>query len=674
MCVFIILFAIILVSGVDAVTPIGGNLDGLRDWSHSLPYVNLIKQARPWGSPLHPSDGKGPFDPTTGWPTDDFGAVIVSSSFDLGGTYLIQAKGNADVTITDELPGYIYNKTYDPATNTLSALMVLPQNASQVRLSFRHTTGPGLQDISILQPGYNYSSQSNVTALILAHLSRFSIVRFMEWTKTNDNSDVHWNDTTPLSWPQYTAPKKNPWETIPLIVNQLKQSTDIWINVPVSASDDYILTLAQLMLKQMRSDSNIYIEYSNEVWNDRFSQSAVNLLAANDSVYNHGDPFHFNYDQINDAQYWAYRRIASQIKRVLDLFKKVFGEENVGQWKRVRPILGVRCNYPIVVVDSLDYLNAIYGPPSTYLHGIAVAPYVYLGKYKTWSNLTVDEVLDGWNSSLVNFLPEQGWNEQTPLGIHATYAAWYKLAVHGYEGGFDTAAGCGNCSMEAKTQALRDYRLTDLCVKYLTGWYRFGFQTLNWFVAGASATTYTGSWGVLEDMRQEILINTTDMFNSTSAVAQLPRPSPKLKAIDLVRASSIGLDFGIPIPSLNVNATNFMNHSVPYPDPDLRNLQVNSTFFYPLQIRSSMTRLNITVYVAGSSGLLEVRINNENFIQVKTPSTGSTSVFKPTPPMAFNVTQTSLSSLMTLRLKVIANGYSIGSFDIVSITEKQVEK
>ena len=666
MHVFIVVLIPVLTSNVDTITPVGGNLVDLRDWSHTLPYVNLIRQARAWGSPLHPSDGKGPFDPTTGWPTDDFGAVLVSSSFDLGGTYLLHAKGNADVAITDELPGYICNKTYDLATNTLSALIVLPQNASQIRLSFRHTTGPGLQNISILQPGYNLSSESDVTMLILAHLSRFSIIRFMEWTGTNNNLAVHWNETTPLSWPQYTAPKQNPWETVPFIVNQLNQSTDIWINVPISASDDYILTLAQMMLKQLRSDSNIYIEYSNEVWNDHFSQAPVNLLAANDSVYNHGDPFHFNYDQINNAQYWAYRRIASQTKHVLDLFKTVFGEEHVGQWKRVRPILGVHCLNPIVMVDSLDYLNAIYGPPSNYLHGIAVAPYIYLGKYKTWSNLTVDEVLDGWNSSLENFLPEQGWNAQTPLGVHATYAAWYKLMVHGYEGGFDTAAGCGNCSFKAKSQAIRDHRLTDLCVKYLNGWYRFGFQTLNWFTAGASATTFTGSWGLLEDMRQEILINTTGMFNSTSAVAQLPRPSSKLKAIDLVRASSIELDFGIRIPSLNINATNFMNHSVPYPDPDLRNLLPNATFYYPLQIHQSVAQLNVTVYVAGQAGILEASINSDQFIRVATPSTGSTTVFKPTQIMLFNVTQTTLPSLMILRLKVIVNGYSIGSFDVIS--------
>jgi hypothetical protein len=333
-----------------------------------------MRQARKWGSPFNPSIQNATYDPITGWPTSDFGVVLVSSSFDLGGTYLLHAKGDAQVTMASELPGYISNKTYNSTTNTLSALIILPQGASQMRLSFRHTTGPGLQNISILQPTYDLSSQSNITTLMLTHLSRFSIIRFMEWTQTNDNFDVHWNDTTPLYWPQYTTPKHNPWETIPLIVNQLNRSTDIWINIPASASNDYVLNLAQLMFKQLKSNINIYIEYSNEVWNYRFPQATINLLAANDSVYNHGDPFHFNYDNITNPEYWAYRRIASQIKRVSNLFKIVFGEENVGQWKRVRPILGGLCIKPIVIIDSLDYLNVIYGAPSSYLHGIAIAP------------------------------------------------------------------------------------------------------------------------------------------------------------------------------------------------------------------------------------------------------------------------------------------------------------
>jgi len=66
-------------------------------------------------------------------------------------------------------------------------------------------------------------------------------------------------------------------------------------------------------------------------------------------------------------------------------------------------------------------------------------------------------------------------------------------------------------------------------------------------------------------MRQETVIDTTHMFNSTSPVAQLPRSPQKLKAVDQVHQSSVQLNYSISVPSSNVNATNSMNHQEPYP-------------------------------------------------------------------------------------------------------------
>ncbi len=665
---FIIVISILIsIANVNTLVPIGANMDGLADWSRSRPYVNLVRQSRVWGSPSGPWDGNATFDPITGWPTSDFGMVTATDNIDLGGEYLLYAKGNAEVSLTAS-SGYITNKTYDSTTNTMTAIVHVPQGESQTFLSFRNTTGPGLQDIAFLQPGYDISSKSNITNLMLAHLSRFSIVRFMDWTDTNGNSEVNWNDTTPVNWPQYTYPKQNPWQVIAYLANQINKPIDIWINIPVSATDDYILNVARLMLSELNPTNKIYLEYSNEVWNWAFPQSHTNLAFANDSVVNHGDPNHLNYDNCANVYYWGWRRTAYQIKHIADLFKTVFGEENVGQWKRVRPILAGQVSYPFVIKLGLDYLNAVFGPPSNYLHGMAGAPYFNLGDYASWSNLTTDLVLDAFNISIQEMSPEAGWGQKNVLGANAVYAAWFKLAFHGYEGGSDTSGGCGDCSMEAKINATRDPRLTDLCVTYLNGWYRYGFQELNWFGSGANEISKFGSWGLLEDMRQETLIDTTHMFNSTSPVAKLPRPSPKLKAIDQVRQSSVQLNFGIPVPSSNVNATNFAEHRQPYPDPYLRYLGPNATFFYPLKIVQSPIRINVTVYTSGSSGILEGAVNNEQFIQVQTPQTADAGIFQAAPVMQFNITQTLVPSVAAFRLRVIESGYNIRSFDVVLAT------
>jgi hypothetical protein len=666
MIYFVIISILISLINISTSVSVGGNLYSLRDRIRSLPYVNLIRQARGWGSPDTPWDVNATYDSTTGWPTSDFGVILASVAADMGGTYLLHAKGNADVSLVDCSKDSILNKTYNATSNTLTAFVIVPQGATNLTLSFRNTTGPGLQNISVLQPGYNLSSESNITNLMLAHLSRFSVIRFMEWTDTNENFERNWNETTPLNWPLYHPPKHNPWQMIPYLINQFNKSIDIWINIPNNASNDYILNLARLMLKEVNPRTNIYVEYSNEVWNFRFPQAQANLDAATDSVYNHGDPFHFTYDNSTDVYIWANRRIAYQTKHISDLFKTVFGEENVGQWKRVRPVLAGQADTPSFAIEYLDYLNTIYGPPKNFIHGIAIAPYFNLGPYKMWSNLTVDQVLDGLNVSMQKYLPEQGWSQQGPVGIHAIYAAWYQVPVHAYEGGPNTVNGCRNCSLQAKINATRYARMTDICVTFLNGWYRFGFQTFNWYAAGATVkTSQESDWGLLEDMRQETLIDTTKMFNSTSPVARLPRPSPKLKAIDIIRESSIELTFGIPLPSYNVNATNFMNHPAPYPYPDLRNLSVNSTFYYPLLIVQSPIKLNLTVYVGGNSSVLEAAINNDQFIQVKTPQTANTTTFEAAPTIQFYINQTILPSIVALRLKNIENGYCIRGFDVV---------
>ena len=104
----------------------------------------------------------------------------------------------------------------------------------------------------------------------------------------------------------------------------------------------------------------------------------ANLHAANDSVLNQGDPYHLNYDNCSSVGYWAWRRTAYEIKRISDLFKTVFGEENVGSWKRVRSILAGQVVYTAVIVHGLNYINDVFGSPSKFFHGIAVAPYFSL--------------------------------------------------------------------------------------------------------------------------------------------------------------------------------------------------------------------------------------------------------------------------------------------------------
>jgi len=84
--------------------------------------------------------------------------------------------------------------------------------------------------------------------------------------------------------------------------------------------------------------------------------------------------------------------------------------------------------------------------------------------------------------------------------------------------------------------------------RLLDTWYSYGFEELNWFVAGADG--YTGKYGTWA--------LTNDMKNFSV---------PKMKAIDDINAASMPpLKAGLAIPS-TINATYYVEHPVPLKDP-----------------------------------------------------------------------------------------------------------
>lgn len=172
--------------------PVDGNMDALSDWTRTLPYVNLIRQGRKWGTADNPFNGNATIDPATGWPTCDFGVILASLNLDLGGTYLFRAIGNASITNWD---GTV-EQTYDPLTNTMTTNRTMPVGTDGIVIVFRNTTGPGLRNIGLLQPGYNLSRASDFTDLFLAHLSCFNVIRFIDWTSTNNNFETLESDNT----------------------------------------------------------------------------------------------------------------------------------------------------------------------------------------------------------------------------------------------------------------------------------------------------------------------------------------------------------------------------------------------------------------------------------------------------------------------------------------------
>ena len=114
--------------------------------------------------------------------------------------------------------------------------------------------------------------------VFLSELSRFKVLRFMDMMQTNrevwsqDGVDEPWPF---VSWSDYPQPDDATWQPVPVSVlvdlaNEL--NADPWLCVPHTADDDFVTQMATVVRDQLNPELKVYLEYSNEVWNDIFDQ------------------------------------------------------------------------------------------------------------------------------------------------------------------------------------------------------------------------------------------------------------------------------------------------------------------------------------------------------------------------------------------------------------------
>ena len=200
----------------------------------------------------------------------------------------------------------------------------------------------------------------------------------------------------------------------------------------------------------------------------------------------------------------------------------------MGSEKRVRPLLAGQVSSPGVVRNGLEYIEAVFGPPKDYFHGIAGAPYFNIGPINTNPALTVDEIYQGFDGSIHNMSIAAGFAEDNPLAGNVALAYHYGLEMRAYEGGPDTSGPkLGKAYLAIKGAANVDPRMKSRIETYLANWYSWGdaMGPLNYFVAGATNLINPyGCYGILEDMR----LQDSYKAKGVDAVRLKPRPTPSI--------------------------------------------------------------------------------------------------------------------------------------------------
>lgn len=427
----------------------------------SRAFTNLFKiDARVWApGTMTP----GPVD-EHGMPSSDFDLFALDGAFlqktaGFHGTYRLYFNGQAELSAQG---GTLQNQVYNSAQNLTQVDFHISDPYPTVRFDFRntrrsadsplHSGVTGLKLMRPLSPGSteSYPPETVFTTEFLDLHRRAEVLRMMDFTATNGNIQREWADrSTPADLTYYGETpgywwqgKGAPWEDAILLANTL--DTDLWINIPVYASDDYISRLAGLISDTLEPERRIYIEYSNELWNFGMPQwNQIQELVDEDLASN--PQTSINYDGlvrsggkteygIGVPRYWARR-----ILQISDLFRSRFGDD--AMLTRVRPVFATQAAWQHWISTGLLFLDSYYNnaagstyvsqprPVNTYLWGGGGSGYVHGFPEGLASNpaATLEDIFAGY---------EQAWPAH-----YATMAAdVYWLSAFGlkraaYEGG-----------------------------------------------------------------------------------------------------------------------------------------------------------------------------------------------------------------------------------------------
>jgi len=518
-CILVICFLLAM-----CVFAIAGTYPGQLGVGISLPercgtFVNQVAEGYRWHNTVDGAELTSGEVDTDGWPTIDCkyikdwrpvaewaGDIDDPEVYrcDMSGTYKCSFTGQATLT-REEGDFTILNQIYDSGFNTTTFdLVVDPPGPHHglIVLTFTDTrrtsgspTNTGITNFKMTRPGYAHDTAQIFTDAFINCLTsaNFSTIRFMDFTHTN-NREPDYPDLTEWSERKLTTDASQgpipplgklggaAWEYVIELGNLADM--DIWINVPVSASTDYVTQLATLIKNNLNSHLNIYVESSNEVWNGIFNQQAWNLAQANAL----GIGEHENH--------------ARRTVELAQIFESVFSAGSLNN--RVRVML---CSHaPMLkwwVEPMLQYINSNFGAPSNYIY--AIARQTYFGGAaahggRRYSRYTIQDLLQAAHDDITNQISETDGDEAGRLQWVEKAAAWNLVGgACSYEGGPDYGGG-DTINIANRISCNRDPGMaTEFKYNLDEAFFALGGNLAMQFTLTSSYCRY-GCWGLTDDV------------------------------------------------------------------------------------------------------------------------------------------------------------------------------
>ena len=502
-----------------------------------------------------------------GWPTEDFTWValdlrpccwfgIPGRSFEniddpaafeppaAFGDYDFSFKGQADVSGANSHVT-VSDLTYEEATNTTRGTVTLAKDNDDtdagdaiLTLQFENTRrtpddspGSGVTDIHLLRPGFSLDEDyPTFNPAFIDAIAPFDKLRYMSgWQETNPKASFA-NGPAFLEWSKRKRPsdasQKGPsprgedrgvaYEYIIELSNET--GTDPWINVPVSASDNYLQELANLFASELDPGLTVYVEYGNELWNPSFQTHTWNTAKAEEELQaNSNDIINYdgeacNDDACNDVAYQksSQRHAAKRTVAISKAFDNAFSDRS-----RFQIDLGWFALYGSAeenTEDMLAFIDANYeSEVSDLIDEISTTGY-YGFPDDIPEDASVTEILDLLESDIPNY-----------YGTYDALADEYGLDLAVYEGGDNTSKGGSGStnSMDNRVRAARDQGMTDLIEENIQNrFYPQGGDLYMYFTLTSGYNRY-GTWGATDDINQ---VNRDFQYSKLKEIAETEPP------------------------------------------------------------------------------------------------------------------------------------------------------
>ncbi len=400
--------------------------------------INLFHGADAWI--YRGADGKEvryevPLD-TQGWPTafpvlngtpQTIWANIFYTKLVPPGTYIVEWEGSGNLLPYQDIKkigpnkySFKYEPNYARGDDGIT-LRIEPTDPAN--------TGSNIRNIKIYQEKYSdlIAMGEDFDPNWFQAIDGFRTLRMHDWQGTNFSKVTDWgrNDVTADQAFWVLPGRGMPYELLVKIANQTR--SDLWINIPHMATDDYMLKAATYVKGHLNEDLRVYVEYTNEYWTDLFDQHQYLI-----------DKGAAQFGDVPFANAQAYGARASEMTKI---FKQVFASDQA----RLFPTVTLNHNAfktqeAITMLTTPAYVAK--GGKSPLESGVK---FLATDGYFSWFNTdpATDRRSDKWiakgkagYADARDFLINEVKTDLSPAWVKGrTLADKYKLKFGVYEGG-----------------------------------------------------------------------------------------------------------------------------------------------------------------------------------------------------------------------------------------------